>query len=103
MEGSKFINPIERAMDPAKRDKYLEEFKGKKLVYTDGDGYITKEIMADELRGKFNGDEDSFLLSAERLEGQNTTDHVKGNVSWVDENFNVEEANRRAAASKRSR
>jgi hypothetical protein len=99
MERPKFINPIERAMDPAKRDKYLEEFEGKILVYTDKDGYITEQITVDELREKFNGDEDSFLLNAERLDSGNT-DHVKGNVLWVDKDFDIEKANKSVARSK---
>lgn len=99
MERSKFINPIERAMDPEKRDQYLKEMEGKILVYTDKDGYITKQITVDELREKFNGDEDSFLLSAERLDSQNT-DHVKGNASWVEASFDIEKHNKDVASEK---
>lgn len=99
MEELKFINPIERAMDPEKRDRYLKQMEGKILIYTDKDGYISKQITVDELREKFNGDEDSFLLSAERLDSQ-STDYAKGNVSWVEANFDIEKHNKDVARRK---
>lgn len=99
MEQSKFINSIERATNPEKRDQYLKEFEGKILVYTDKDGYISDQITVDELREKFNGDEDSFLLSAERLDSKNT-DHVKGNVAWVEKDYDIVKHNKDVASRK---